>query len=350
MPSRHTAFQTLPVVDVSGLRSADVALRQATAASLGQAAREAGFLYVTGHGVPAACITALLATAKAYFDQPQAAKMANYIGHSSNHSGYVPQGEEQFYGAKPDLKECYDLGFDCAPQVPRRPMLGSNQWPAMPGFRQSVESYYQAVFSLSQDLFRGFALALGLEEDRFTREITTPPSQLRMIHYPWQPDLPPDRPGIGAHTDYECFTILLPTCDGLEVENGAGQWIDAPVLPGAFVINIGDMMQVLSNGRYMATTHRVRKVDQERWSFPMFCALDYDTVIAPLPELLSPGERPLHAPVVCGDHLYAQTLQTFSYLKARLARGELALPSGAHQLGSFGHGGARTGNDMEASA
>lgn len=351
MPSsKHTAFQSLPVLDISGLRSPDLSQRQAAAVKLGQAAREAGFFYVIGHGVPAKRIEKLIARAQAYFAQALEDKMAAYIGRSGNHSGYVPQGEEQFYGAKPDLKESYDLSFDCGPDVERRPMLGSNQWPAMPGFKEDVSAYYEAVYALSLDLFRGFALSLGLSEDRFTRLISTPPSQLRMIHYPYRADLPPDRPGIGAHTDYECFTILLPTCDGLEVENGAGQWIDAPVLPGAFVINIGDMMEVLSNGQYVATTHRVRKVAQERWSFPLFCALDYDTVIAPLPELIADGEASRYEPVVCGNHLYAQTLQTFSYLKQRLANGELKLPPGAHELGSFGHGGARTGNDMEQAA
>lgn len=348
--STHTAFQSLPTVDLSGLRSPDIAQRLTTARQLGQAARDAGFLYVTGHGVPQACIERMIERAKVYFAQSTADKMAAYIGQSSNHSGYVPQGEEQFYGAKPDLKESYDMGFDCPPEVVRRPMLGSNQWPAMAGFQEDTKAYYRDVFALSLDLFRGFALALGLEEDRFTSQISTPPSQLRMLHYPYQPDLPADRPGIGAHTDYECFTILLPTCDGLEVENGAGEWIDAPVVPGAFVINIGDMMEVLSNGHFVATTHRVRKVRQERWSFPMFCALDYDTLIAPLPELLQAGEAPKYEAVICGDHLYAQTLQTFAYLKARVAKGELRMPRGAHALGSFGHGGARTGNDLEQPA
>jgi len=346
--SHHTAFQRLPVVDIHGLFAADLPTRQATARLLDQAARDAGFLYITGHGVPEAQVQRLVARAQAYFAQALGDKMAAYIGHSSNHSGYVPQGEEQFYGAKPDLKEAYDVGFDCPPELPRRPMLGINQWPAMPGFREDVQAYYQAVFALSQALFRGFALALGLPEDRFTRHIHTPPSQLRLVHYPYAADMPADRPGIGAHTDYECFTILLPTCDGLEVQNGVGEWIDAPVLPGAFVINIGDMMEVLSNGHYVATTHRVRKVYQERYAFPLFCALDSDTVIAPLPELIAPGDAARYTPVVCGDHLYAQTLQTFAYLKARVADGRLQLPPGARELGSFGHGGARPQDAVDA--
>jgi isopenicillin N synthase-like dioxygenase len=200
-----------------------------------------------------------------------------------------------------------------------------------------VKAYYDAAFALSNVLFRGFALALGLPEDSFTQYVTTPPSQLRLVHYPFSPEAPADRPGIGAHTDYECFTILLPTADGLEVMNGAGEWIDAPVMPGAFVINIGDMMEVLSNGNFVATMHRVRKVTQERYSFPLFCACDYDTVIAPMPALVPPGSTSKYAPVVCGEHLYAQTMQTFFYLKQQLTDGMLSLPDGARALSSFGH-------------
>lgn len=341
--SPHTAFKQLPLVDITGLFARDLAVRKAAAAELGQAARDAGFLYISGHGVSQSLIDRLVSCSQAYFAQPLDAKMRDYIGNSHNHSGYVPEGEEQFYGAKPDLKESYDVGFDLgnldlkAQAEKRRPMLGPNRWSEFPGFREDVKAYYNAVFALSKVLFRGFALALGLPEDSFTRHVSTPPSQLRLVHYPFNPDAPADRPGIGAHTDYECFTILLPTADGLEVMNGAGEWIDAPVVPGTFVINIGDMMEVLSNGRYVATMHRVRKVTQERYSFPLFCACDYDTVIEPLPELMSPGEESHYAPVVCGEHLYAQTLQTFFYLKHQIETGLLSLPQGAHSLSSFGH-------------
>ncbi len=336
-PSPHTAFKSLPVVDVSGLRSTDLFKRRATAAKLGQAAREAGFLYVTGHDIPTLVTERLIRRTRAYFDQPLAEKMRHYIGQSENHSGYVPEGEEQFYGAKTvDKKEAFDLGFDMHEPEHRRPMLGANQWPDMPGFKEDIQPYYDAVLALGHQLFRGFALALGLEEDAFTRHISRPPSQLRLIHYPYNPDLPPDTPGIGAHTDYECFTILKPTAPGLEVLNGASEWIDVPILEDAFVINIGDMMEALSNGAFVATSHRVRKVVEERYSFPMFCNLDYDTVIEPLPDLVTADNPARYEPLVTGEHLYAQTIQTFEYLKQRLARGELQLPAGAKGLSSFG--------------
>ncbi|AFT71149.1 2OG-Fe(II) oxygenase superfamily [Alloalcanivorax dieselolei B5] len=334
--SRHTAFQSIPVVDITGLRADHPATRQATAANLGQAAREAGFFYLSGHGIPTPLIERLQARTRDYFAQPLAEKMRDYIGQSHNHSGYVPEGEEQFYGGKVDKKEAYDVGFDLTREPTKWPMVGANQWPSLPGFKEDVKAYYDAALALGQHLFRGFALALGLPETTFTDQITTPPSQLRLIHYPFDPDTPADRPGIGAHTDYECFTLLLPTAPGLEVMNGAGEWIDVPVKPGCFVVNIGDMMEVLSNGAFVATSHRVRKVAEERYSFPLFCSCDYDTVIAPV---LPPAEgvtNDRYQPVVCGEHLYAQTIQTFRYLRDQWQAGTLALPDAARALASFG--------------
>jgi len=332
----HSAFKTLPLVDIRGLFSTDETDRLSAATALGKAACEAGFLYVTGHGIDPQIIQRLKQRTLEYFAQPFEQKMQDYIGLSSNHSGYVPEGEEQFVEGSIDHKEAFDVGFDYLSQTGHRPMLGANRWPALPGFKDDIKAYYDAVFSLSLTLFRGFALALGLPENAISQHVSTPPSQLRLIHYPYSPDAPVDRPGIGAHTDYECFTILLPTAPGLEVLNGAGQWIDVPLVDGAFVINIGDMMEVLSNGTYVATAHRVRKVAQERYAFPMFCACDYDTVIKPIEQLLDPATPIRYGPVSCGDHLYAQTLQTFRYLKQRLASGELTLPSGAKGLASFG--------------
>lgn len=329
-------FKALPIVDVSGLFSPDLACRLATAREMGVAAREVGFFYAVGHGVGKDLTDGLTACARRFFAQPLETKMRHYIGNSSNHSGYVPAGEEQFEGALPDTKECYDLGFELTDPTFARAMLNANQWPDWPGFRTEVEAYYQAAFEFGRVLFGGFALALGLQEEDFRKRVNRPPSQLRLIHYPARAGQLDDAPGIGAHTDYECFTLLLPTTDGLEVLNDRGEWIDAPVVPGAFVVNIGDMLEVLSNGQMLATTHRVRKVSAERYAFPLFFAMDYDTVVAPVPGLTPgvPGRQ--YAPLRCGDHIHAQTLRTFAYQKARLARGEVVLPDDSTPLASFG--------------
>lgn len=337
--SPHSAFTQLPTVDISGLFSDDPLCRLAVANELGRAARDVGFLYITGHGVSPALQMRLIEQAKAYFAQPLDDKMRFYIGQSENHSGYVPEGEERFGDGVADCKEAYDINYDYSAELGRRPMLGPTQWPDAPSFKDDVQAYYQAALHVADALFRGFALALNLEEDALSRMVNHPPSQLRMIHYPYNENAVHDRPGIGAHTDYECFTILMPTAPGLEVLNGAGEWIDVPLKDNAFVINIGDMLEVLSNGQFVATSHRVRKVKEERYSFPLFCACDYDAEISPIASLPKGREDRDYGSLRCGDHLYAQTIQTFSYLKQRLASGEICLPENARSVDSFGYHG-----------
>jgi isopenicillin N synthase-like dioxygenase len=146
---------------------------------------------------------------------------------------------------------------------------------------------------------------------------------------------PVDCEGIGAHTDYECFTLLRPTAPGLEVLNGAGEWIDVPPLPGTFVVNIGDMLELWTNGAFVATSHRVRKVSEERYSFPLFFNVDYHTEVKPLPQFASrEGKR--RPALRAGEHLFAQTAQTFGYLRHRVESGELTLPDGSLETGQFG--------------
>jgi isopenicillin N synthase-like dioxygenase len=288
----HAAFRALPIVDVSGLSSPDFPTRQATAERLGAATRQAGFCYAVGHRVPPALSAGLVAAARAFFALPLERKMQHYIGLSSNHRGYVPEGEEVFYGGSRDRKEAFDLAVELPPQD--SPMLGPNVWPHLAGFRAAVSDYYAAAFTLGRVLLRGFALAAGLDETALDRHVTAPPSQLRLVHYPFDPRAH-DATGIGAHTDYECFTILLPTAPGLEVRNGEGEWIDAPPIPGGFIVNVGDMMEVWTNGAFVATSHRVRRVEEERYSFPLFFCTDYHTEIAPLPAFVS-AERPARYP------------------------------------------------------
>jgi isopenicillin N synthase-like dioxygenase len=330
-------FTALPIIDISGLRSNDSQERSRVAAELAEAAENVGFFYITEHGIPAELSEKLIQCARTYFAQPSTEKMRCYIGHSQNHSGYVPEGEEHFYGAssEPDLKEAYDVNNDISNPVLMRPMLGPGLWPEEGSFKADVSAYYRAGVDLGKDLFRGFALALGLDEHYFDAHLRNPPNQLRLIHYPYSPQSQ-DREGIGSHTDYECFTLLLPTADGLEVLNGAGKWVDAPVMPDCLIVNVGDMMEILSNGRFKATTHRVRKVSEERYSFPLFCTCDYDTLIQPAVAAQSGQQPTIYSGVRCGDHLYAQTIQTFRYLQKRLEKGEIALPDASLGLSSFG--------------
>lgn len=330
-------FSTVPLIDLSawvGQRDTDYG---SMAGRLDAVAREVGFFYLTGHGVSPALFDGLLLATQTFFAMPEAEKMKVYIGHSRNHRGYVPEGEEVFAGGTADKKEAFDVSIDLPPDDPDvvgNPLLGPNQWPSIPGFATTVMAYYRAVFELGRILMSGFAVALGNEPQHFDTCITKPPSQLRLIHYPFDPAAH-DSVGIGAHTDYECFTLLHATAPGLEILNGKGQWIDAPPLPGAFIVNIGDMMEILSNGTYVATSHRVRKAVAERFSFPLFFTFDYHTEVQPLGRFVTPA-RPARSGLVAGEHVFAQTAQSFAYQKARLARGEITLPNRAVRLSSFG--------------
>lgn len=329
MPAPSHAGSSIPIVDISALGSGDPAAEAAVVADLRAAARDVGFLHLTGHGIAPAVIERLQAAARRFFDVPLERKMASYIGDSPNHRGYVPEGEEVFAQGK-DRKEAFDLALDlpaeCVPAG--HPMLGPNRWPDLPGFREDVMAYYAAAFAVGRRLLRGLAMALGWQADALDHLVIAPPSQLRLIHYPFQPGVE-DVPGIGAHTDYECFTLLLATAPGLEVMDQAGQWIGVEPVPGALIVNIGDMMEFWSGGAFVATSHRVRKVAQERYSFPLFFALDYDVELSP------PDGRPGRS-IRTGEHLYAQTVQTFRYLQRRAERGEITVPDSARPLSSFG--------------
>jgi len=336
------AFDRLPVVDVAALFSTAAAERRSVGRELDRAARTAGFLYVTGHGIAPERFVQLQAAAAEFFAQPDDVKMRHYIGNSRNHRGYVPPGEEVFYGKSKDLKEAYDLALDLPPDdadyLAGNRLLGPNVWPPeVPSFQPQISAYYDAALVFGRTLVRGFALGLGLDERHFDALVTKPPTQLRLVHYPPNLDVTSDSTGIGAHTDYECFTILHTTAPGLEVLNARGEWIDAPPVAGALVVNIGDLFEALTNGAWPSTTHRVRKVTVERYSFPLFFNLDYATRITALPGFLEVGQPPRYPELVAGEHLLAQTIQSFSYLQRELAAGKVALPERTLAPSSFGH-------------
>lgn len=334
-----TDFTDIPVLDVSGLLDESGPGYRAAVDALGEAARRVGFAQIVGHGVDPILFEALLDRTKAFFALPDAEKQRVHIANSSNHRGYVPPGEEIFSAGTVDAKEAFDLSIDLPADDPRylagHPLLGPNQWPGLAGFKEAVTAWYDAVFALSRILLRAFAVALGEPADRFDRYVTSPPSQLRLIHYPYDPAAA-DRPGIGAHTDYECFTLLRPTAPGLEVLNAAGTWIDVPLIDGAFVLNIGDLLEIWTNGEFVATSHRVRKVAEERYSFPLFVNVDADTVVGPLDAFIGDDATSVRPTVVAGDHLFAQTAQSFRYLQDRVRRGEVTMPEGAQPMDSFG--------------
>src|SRR3954465_8552869 len=186
--SGATSFTSVPIIDISGLRSPDRAERELVAEELGKAAREVGFFYVSGAGVDDALFDRMLGATKAFFALPVDEKMRSYIGLSKCHRGYVPAGEEGLATGMPEMKEAFDTALDLPADDPDylagNPMLGPNTWPDLPGFSWAVTAYYEAVLEVGRLLLWAFAVAPGETPHVFSRHATTTPSQLRLVRYP----------------------------------------------------------------------------------------------------------------------------------------------------------------------
>ncbi|TCM59861.1 isopenicillin N synthase-like dioxygenase [Acinetobacter calcoaceticus] len=371
------AFDHVPVIDLHGLYSQDLQQQLDVAAQLRFAAENIGFFYIKGHHIPQVQIDRLRSQAKVFFALPFEEKMKYYAGlHGIKHRGYVPPGEEQpdqnhhadiefteggnaaidpptskvdlieelisevykrqLTPNKADNKEAFDLSWDLAEDDPdalaQKPMHGANVWADLPDFKKDVSTYYHSVIGLGRVLLRGFELALELEPNQLNALVNKPTSQLRLLHYPHNIEAE-DIFGFGAHTDMELFTILLPTAPGLEVVNAAGQWIDVPPIENTFVVNIGDMIEALSGGRFVATSHRVRKVIQERYAFPLFFACDYDVEIKPLPRFATPEAIEKYPTLIAGQHLFEISAKVFKYMQKMIKNGDIVLSAPKVQFG-----------------
>jgi isopenicillin N synthase-like dioxygenase len=258
------------------------------AAALHAAASDVGFFYVTNHGVPDELLERQFRESAAFFAQPAEEKLK--LQADSSNRGYHPPGlgtaKNPFKQA--DRKEAYNayLGFET--DDVDKPFHGRNRWPdpaAVPGFRPAIEAYYAAMASVAHRLLRLIALGLGLDAAFFDASFSAATSNVRVIHYlPGEHSARDGIFGVGPHTDWGMLTVLAtdPT-PGLQIRH-AGAWIDVAPRPGAFVVNIGDLLHRWSGGRFKSTLHRVEKRSAaERYSSPFFCAPNWDAVIAPLP-------------------------------------------------------------------
>ncbi|HUN47041.1 MAG TPA: 2-oxoglutarate and iron-dependent oxygenase domain-containing protein [Stellaceae bacterium] len=313
-------FRSIPIVDISPLRGADAAARAACGRAIDAACRNVGFFYARGHGVDSAVLSGVFAAARAFFALPEVEKMRVAMKASPLFRGYFPLGGEVTDPAVGgDVKEGFDMALDLSPDDPDvragKPLHGPNQWPAGPaGFRDALTRYYDALADLGRLISRGLALGLRLPESFFAANLDRPTAILRVLHYPPQ-DAPIGPPGCGAHSDYGYLTILAQDeVGGLQVQNRAGEWIDAPPVPGTFVCNLGEMMGQWTNDQYPATRHRVINLSgRERYSVPFFFHPNFDVEVSCLPSCQGPGNPPRHAPVMSGDYVLKRL--TESYIK-----------------------------------
>lgn len=276
---------SLPVLD---LRDFDApATRPAFLQALREAAREVGFFYLVGHGLPQWQMQELFDLSRAFFALPEADKLAIQMANSRHFRGYTRLGDERTRGHV-DWREQVDIGLEVpALEVqpddpPWRRLQGPNQWPhALPSFRAAFLGWHDAAGAVARRLLQAFALALEQPADSFDALLRPVPNQLiKTIHYPGR-DVAADDQGCGAHKDSELLTLLLQDeVGGLQVE-AAGSWIDAPPLAGSFVVNTGELLELATDGYLRATVHRVvaPAAGQQRFSIAFFLAASLGSTV-----------------------------------------------------------------------
>ena len=285
--------QSLPAIDIEPLRlMSDKATIAHTAARIDAACREFGFFYAVGHGIDPAIVADLLAASEAFFALPERVKAAIAMDKGGiAWRGWFPVAGELSSGI-PDLKEGLYLGEELGAGDPRvaagLPLHGANLWPeGVPALRPAVEAYLAAATRAGEALMRGMALALGFEADHFARGLTRRPTLLfRIFHYPALAHAAGAEEGfgVGEHSDYGLLTLLgQDDKGGLEVRTRRG-WIDVPPRGDALVINVGDMFERLTRGRFRSAPHRVvNRAGVSRYSFPLFFDPDFVADVEPLP-------------------------------------------------------------------
>ncbi|KAG6723562.1 hypothetical protein I3842_03G214600 [Carya illinoinensis] len=284
---------------------------------LKQACLDSGFFYIVNHGISEEFMDEVFAQSRRMFGLPLSDKMK--LLRNEKHRGYTPvldeilDPENQVHG---DYKEGYYVGVEVAEDDPasEKPFYGPNVWPApglLPGWRETMERFHQEALKVSRAVARIIALALDLEVDFFDRPqmLGEPIATLRLLHYEGQVSDPSKGIyGAGAHSDYGLITLLA-TDDvvGLQIckdKDAKPQiWEYVPPLKGAFIVNLGDMLERWSNGIFKSTLHRVLVNGQERYSIAYFVEPSHDCLVECLPTCKSENNPPKFPPILCRTYL-----------------------------------------------
>jgi len=298
----------IPLIDLSPLTSGDAAAVDALAAEVGAASREWGFFLVVGHGVPAETVARAAEAQRAFFALPAERKAA------VRRSEAAPLGyyESEHTKNVRDWKEVFDL-VAREPPPPAAAAGGEvvfeNKWPEdLPGFREALEGYMEALEELALKLLELLGRSLDLRPGRLRGFFREPTTFFRLNHYPPCPS-PELALGVGRHKDPGALTILYQDdVGGLDVRRRSdGEWARVKVVPGSFIINVGDTMQVWSNDRYESAEHRVSvNRDRARFSMPYFFNPAADAVVEPLEELVGEEDPPKYSAYSWGDFFRAK--------------------------------------------
>ena len=324
---------TIPVLDFRRYRS-DLA---GFARDLGAAWRTLGFVAIRDHGVSEALIEGAYAEVRAFFDLPLESRMAYELSGAGGARGYTRFGVEHAKDSKQvDLKEFWHVGRELAPDSPYLGLYPANVWPReLPAFRPRLLGLFSVLERVGNALLRAGARHLGIADGYFEDKVDHGDSILRPIHYPpIAAGSDPDGMRSAQHEDINLITLLVASGEpGLEVQSRKGEWVPVATAKGVIVVNVGDMLQRLTNGVLRSTTHRVVNppapaCEKSRYSMPFFHHLNPECLIETLPSCICP-ERPNRypEPIRAGDYLRQRLVEI-----GLLSGGRRGLPSGSRRV------------------
>jgi isopenicillin N synthase-like dioxygenase len=303
----------IPIIDVGPCFDGAPGALADTAALLRDTLERIGFFVMVNHGVPLPLIDATFAEARRFHDQPMDAKVALRMNEHNN--GYMALGRYAVWTSdvnandKPDLNEAFFCKRELPPEHPLRRsgrrFVGPNLWPAgLPGFREQVLAYVEAMDDLTRRVLPVVAVALDLPAGAFDAAFAESQFSFRLTHYP-PVTAEANQFGIAPHTDANFLTFLAQTdVPGLQVRMPDGTWVDVPYVPGSCAVNTGDMMLRWTNGRFKSTPHRaLPPVGRHRYAIPFFLGPHIDTVIACLPTCAGPDREPRYPPITYEAYL-----------------------------------------------
>ncbi|MEM7213420.1 MAG: 2OG-Fe(II) oxygenase family protein [Pseudomonadota bacterium] len=299
----------VPIIDVTGLEDPSKDLK----ADILKAYGETGFAYIQGHGIAPALIEGVFDASRRFHALPRDVRMA--VALNQNHRGFIPidtstdRNSTLAEVTKPNQSESFmmmrEAGADDPDVMAGVFLAGANQWPELHGFREAAMDYHDALTTFSKQMVRAMLLAVGADPAEATALFERPTTWLRLLHYPPRPSAPQDLYGSAPHTDFGAITVLAQDgIGGLQVMTPEGDWIDAPPIPGTFVLNVGDMLHRMTHGALKSTPHRViNRTGRERYSCPFFFDPSAAATVKPLESVAQELRRRAFEPIHFGAFL-----------------------------------------------
>jgi isopenicillin N synthase-like dioxygenase len=316
---------TVPVIDLGPYLAGEHRALDRTADQLRFALTEIGFYSIINHGVPSALVREVYREVARFHALPLDKKLK--IRLDKHNVGYLPMMGDTLRTSvvanvtKPNVSEAFFMARDLADDHPDviadRRFRSANQWPVdLPGFRDTLATYCDALEQLVKKLVRLYARALDLPPAYFDTPFTDFQYKLRATHYPSQPAASDDEFGIAPHTDTSFLTLLAPNdVPGLAFRTRAGSWIDVPTVPDAFIVNGGQLLLRWTNDRFLATPHRaVNRSGGERYALAFFCDANIDWPVAAVPTCIGPGQPPKYETTYYTDYMIRYQARTYNVL------------------------------------